>query len=105
MNRILTRLIELLVAAVGALIAALSFWTAYDTFMHPPESTSRTALWIICYLIVFVACALTVFVIRMAFPRFRVEGNRVVGSRGVLAFAVLYGVTILIGIISSVASR
>ncbi|HEV8598916.1 MAG TPA: hypothetical protein VGQ69_06120 [Gemmatimonadales bacterium] len=82
-------------------IAGLSFWMCYDIIVHPPETpVDRITLWLTIYAIGFVAAVATLFGLRIAVPRMRLAGNRVIGFQGMLAFGLIYGLMLILGLLS-----
>jgi hypothetical protein len=92
------------VGLLALTIAGFTFWACYDTVVHPPETdTSRTTLWGIVYVLAFVAVALTVFAARLIVPVLRVEGGRIIGQKGLVAFLVMYALVLVGGVIAGSA--
>jgi hypothetical protein len=89
---LLKRLLELVTGLLAGAIAALSLWMLWDLQSHPPEAgASRLTLLSVTLVVGFLACALLLFAARLAIPALRPEGGRIIGTQGLWAFALLYG--------------
>ena len=99
------RVVEIGVGLLALTIAGFTCWACYDTLVHPSETNiSQTSVWGIVYVLAFAAAGLTVFGARLIVPRFRVEGGRIIGSKGLIAFLVLYGLALVAGVVAGTGS-
>ena len=99
MLRLAQRVGEVLLALVALGIAGLSYWTCYDVIVHPPDTgISSATAWAIIYAVGFLATVAVVLAVRLAVPRFRVEGDHILGFRGVRAFALIYGLLLVLSL-------
>ena len=93
------RALELALAALATAIAALTLWACYYILTHRQEvATPLSTLLTIAYGMSFAAMALLLFSARLAVPRLRLAGGRIIGVQGLWAFGVIYAVMLLIGL-------
>ena len=95
------RLAEIIVGLLAIVIGALTLWMCYQALLPSSDLiVSKPTLWAIIYVLANVAIAALLFGARLIVPRLRVEGGHVIGLRGLVVFAFLYGLTIVVGIVS-----
>jgi hypothetical protein len=96
----LKRLAEIVVGLVALAISGLTLWMCGVALIDPsPSAVSGFALWSILALLAGVALAVVVFGIRLILPRLRLDGQHLIGLRGLVAFAYLYGLVIVVGLL------
>ena len=99
------RLAEIVVGLLAIAIGALTLWMCYQALLPSSDANvSKPTLLAIIYVLANVAIAAVLFGARLIVPRLRVEGGHVIGLKGLLAFAFLYGLIIVFGIISGGAA-
>ena len=96
----LKQLVGTLVGFTALAISGLTLWLIYGSVLHPEPGAKADplTLWAIMYVLGFLAFVVALFGIRLLVPRWRVEGGRVIGHRGLIAFALLYGLLLLLSL-------
>lgn len=94
----LKRFTELALAVLLACTCALTIWACWEILGHTPKNDSPrwTALQI-AFVLGLISSAGLLFAARLAFPRLRVEGGRIIGVQGVWRFMVLYAAMMALG--------
>jgi len=105
------RLLEVLVGLLALSISGLTLWMCWKALTSPdpdavrdPDAVTGLGLWSILAFVAGVAIALVLFGLRLIFPQLRVDGQHVIGLRGLIGFAYLYGMVILAGLLSGRAA-
>ena len=98
---LLKRIIEILLALALTSICGLTGWLIWDGFAHPPEPSPPLATLLSILLVLgFIMGAGLLWAVRLAFPSLRGAEGRVIGRRGLMAFGLLYGFTLLLGLLA-----
>src|SRR5262249_40350866 len=94
----LKRFTELALAVLLACICALTIWACWEILDRTPKNDSRRWLALqTAFALGFISSAGLLFAVRLAFPRFRIEGGRIISVQGVWRFMVLYAAMIVLG--------
>ena len=97
---ILQRVVEVSVAALAAAVALLTLWAGYATIVDRNEvETSFAILLSIVYVLTFLSLALLLFAARLAVPKLRLTGGRVVGPGGLGAAFFLYALMLVVALL------
>jgi hypothetical protein len=96
---LLERLVEIGVSLAGFAIAGLTLWACYYIMANREEvHTPLLTILAITYAMAFVAMALLLFSTRLLIPSSRLPGGRIIGTRGLWAFGILYGLMLLLAL-------
>ncbi len=95
----LGRFYSILLGLLALGIAGASLWLCYTLLVYPPPfEHSRLTRLAVAYSVGFLAVATIIFGLRLLIPRLRVENGRIIGWRGVTAFAIVYGLLTLLSL-------
>jgi len=101
----LKRVPEVLIGLVALAISGLTLWMCVAALVSPsPSAVAGFALWSILAFVAAVAIALALFGLRLIVPRLRIDGRHLIGLRGLVAFAFLYGLVIVAGALNGGAA-
>ena len=97
----LKRIPEIVIGGLALTISGLTLWMCAYTLVEParPDS-SRFTLWSVIAFVAAIAVGLGVLGLRLIIPRLRVEGRHLLSLQGLVAFLFLYGLTMIIGLLS-----
>jgi hypothetical protein len=98
--RLVARLGEIGLAALAIAIAALTIVVTFDFWADPATSTvpilTRLAA---AYFLMLFSCMAILFGLRLAVPRLRLPGDRLISPKVVGIFTGIYAVSLIVGLV------